>query len=89
MPGTLRSLEGSVEGIFNGSSTNALDNTLSILCELPRAMLGTKVSIHKAMLLSALTIDTTGIDLIRQSEFTESGNQSTIFRFANPSIDGM
>jgi len=75
--------QGSVEGIFNGSS--ALDNTMNIYVSAEGDS-GTKVSIHKSMLLSALTIDTTN-DL--KVSLYGSGNQSTIFRFANPSIDGI
>jgi len=75
--------QGSVEGIFNGSS--ALDNTMNIYVSAEGDS-GTKVSIHKAMLLSSLTIDTTS-DL--KVSLYGSGNQSTIFRFANPSIDGI
>jgi flagellin len=74
--------QGSVEGIFNGSS--ALDNTMNIYVSAEGDS-GTKVSIHKSMLLSSLTIDTTN-DL--KVSLYGSGNQSTIFRFANPSIDG-
>ena len=44
---------------------------------------GTKVSIHKAMLLSALTIDTTGDAL--QAATYGSANQTDVFTFANPS----
>lgn len=75
--------EGSVEGMFNGSS--ALDNTMNIFVSAEGDS-GTKVSIHKAMLLSSLTIDTTS-DL--KVSLYGSGNQSTIFRFANPSVDGI
>jgi len=75
--------EGSIEGMFNGSS--ALDNTMNIFVSAEGDS-GTKVSIHKAMLLSSLTIDTTS-DL--KVSLYGSGNQSTIFRFANPSVDGI
>jgi flagellin len=75
--------EGSVEGMFNGSS--ALDNTMNIFVSAEGDS-GTKVSIHKAMLLSSLTIDTTSELNV---SLYGSGNQSTIFRFANPSIDGI
>jgi len=75
--------QGSVEGIFNGSS--ALDNTMNIYVSAEGDS-GTKVSIHKSMLLSSLTIDTTS-DL--KVSLYGSGNQSTIFGFANPSIDGI
>jgi flagellin len=75
--------EGSIEGMFNGSS--ALDNTMNIFVSAEGDS-GTKVSIHKAMLLSSLTIDTTSE--LKVSLYG-SGNQSTIFRFANPSIDGI
>jgi flagellin len=75
--------DGSIEGMFNGSS--ALDNTMNIFVSAEGDS-GTKVSIHKAMLLSSLTIDTTSE--LKVSLYG-SGNQSTIFRFANPSIDGI
>jgi flagellin len=75
--------EGSIEGMFNGSS--ALDNTMNIFVSAEGDS-GTKVSIHKAMLLSSLTIDTTSE--LKVSLYG-SGNQSTIFRFANPSVDGI
>jgi len=75
--------EGSIEGMFNGSS--ALDNTMNIFVSAEGDS-GTKVSIHKAMLLSSLSIDTTSE--LKVSLYG-SGNQSTIFRFANPSIDGI
>ena len=75
--------QGSVEGIFDGSSQ--LDNTMNIYVSAEGDS-GTKVSIHKSMLLSALTVDTTN-DL--KVSLYGSGNQATIFRFANPSIDGI
>ena len=75
--------QGSVEGIFDGSSQ--LDNTMNIYVSAEGDS-GTKVSIHKSMLLSALTVDTTN-DL--KVSLYGSGNQTTIFRFANPSIDGI
>jgi flagellin len=75
--------QGSIEGMFNGPSS--LDNTMNIFVSAEGDS-GTKVSIHKAMLLSSLTIDTTSE--LKVSLYG-SGNQSTIFRFANPSIDGI
>jgi len=75
---------GSVEVLYGG--TNAQDNTLSIFVS-SEGDAGTKVSIHKAMLLSALTIDTTG-SANKAAKFGD-GNQSTIFRFTNASLDGM
>ena len=75
---------GSVEVLYGG--TNAQDNTLSIFVS-SEGDAGTKVSIHKAMLLSALTIDTTGI-AHKAAKFGD-GNQSTIFRFTNASLDGI
>jgi flagellin len=75
--------QGSVEGIFDGSSQ--LDNTMNIYVSAEGDS-GTKVSIHKSMLLSALTVDTT--NELKVSLYG-SGNQATIFRFANPSIDGI
>lgn len=75
--------QGNVEGIFDGSSQ--LDNTMNIYVSAEGDS-GTKVSIHKSMLLSALTVDTTN-DL--KVSLYGSGNQTTIFRFANPSIDGI
>jgi flagellin len=75
---------GTDEVLFDG--TNAQDHTLSIFVSAEGDS-GTKVSIHKAMLLSALTIDTRGTDLIAAS--FGDGNQSNIFRFANESLDGV
>ena len=70
--------------LFNG--TNAQDNTLSIFVSADGDA-GTKVSVHKAMLLSALTIDTAGLEL--QAATFNSRNQSTVFSFANASLDGV
>ena len=75
---------GSIEVLYGG--TNAQDNTLSIYVS-SEGDAGTKVSIHKAMLLSALTIDTTG-EVNKAAKFGD-GNQSTIFRFTNASLDGI
>ena len=75
--------QGGVEGIFDGSSQ--MDNTMNIYVSAEGDS-GTKVSIHKSMLLSALTVDTTN-DL--KVSLYRSGNQTTIFRFANRSIDGI
>lgn len=66
--------------------TNLQDNTLSIFVSADGDA-GTKVSIHKAMLLSALTIDTTGSSPVATTY--NSGNQTDVFRFANASLDGI
>ena len=65
--------------------TNQQDNTLSIFVSADGDA-GTKVSVHKAMLLSALTVDTTG-NTFKAATY-DSANQTNIFRFANSSLDG-
>jgi flagellin len=75
---------GNAEVLFDG--TTIQDHTMSIFVSADGDA-GTKVSIHKAMLLSALTIDTTGGEL-RPASFGD-GNQTNIFRFANSSLDGV
>lgn len=74
---------GSDPVLYDG--TNSQDNTLSIFVSADGDA-GTKVSIHKAMLLSALTVDTTGSN--PKAATFQSGDQLTIFRFANASLDG-
>jgi len=66
--------------------TNLQDNTMSIFVSAEGDS-GAKVSIHKALLLSALTIDTTDSDNLVAAKWVDA-NQSTIFRFANASLDG-
>ena len=74
-------INGSTSGRFNAGSQ--LDNTLNVYISEDGES-GTKVSLHKAMLLSALTIS-----LANNSPATySSGNQSTIMKFAVPSLDG-
>ena len=75
---------GGTETLLDG--TTIQDNTMSIFVS-SEGDAGTKVSIHKAMLLSALTIDTTGASL--KAATFGNGNQSNIFRFANASTDGV
>ena len=74
-------INGSTSGRFNAGSQ--LDNTLNVYISEDGES-GTKVSLHKAMLLSALTIS-----LANNSPATySSGNQSTTMKFAVPSLDG-
>jgi flagellin len=75
---------GSTDAKFDG--TNIEDNTMSIFVSA-EGDAGTKVSIHKGMLLSALTIDTTDPDNFSAAKWVDA-DQSTIFRFANASLDG-
>jgi len=75
---------GSTDARFDG--TNLEDNTMSIFVSA-EGDAGTKVSIHKGMLLSALTIDTTDSDNLVSAKWVDA-DQSTIMRFANASIDG-
>jgi flagellin len=71
---------GTDEVLYEGTSLQ--DHTMSIFVS-SEGDAGTKVSIHKAMLLSALTIDTTGDTL--QAATYGSANQTDVFTFANPS----
>ena len=74
-------INGTTSGRFNAGSQ--LDNTLNVYISEDGES-GTKVSLHKAMLLSALTIS-----LANNSPATySSGNQSTTMKFAVPSLDG-
>ena len=74
-------INGSTSGRFNAGSQ--LDNTLNVYISEDGES-GTKVSLHKAMLLSALTIS-----LANNSPATySSGDQSTTMKFAVPSLDG-
>jgi flagellin len=75
---------GSTDARFDG--TNLEDNTMSIFVSA-EGDAGTKVSIHKGMLLSALTIDTTDSNNLKAAKWVDA-DQSTIFRFANASLDG-
>jgi flagellin len=75
---------GSTDARFDG--TNLEDNTMSIFVSA-EGDAGTKVSIHKGMLLSALTIDTTDSDNLVAAKWLDA-DQTTIIRFANASIDG-
>lgn len=75
---------GSTEVLYDG--TTAQDNTMSIFVSA-EGDAGTKISVHKAMLLSALTIDTSGL-IMKAAEFGD-GNQTDIFRFANANLDGL
>jgi flagellin len=75
---------GSTDAKFDG--TNLEDNTMSIFVSA-EGDAGTKVSIHKGMLLSALTIDTTDSDNLVAAKWLDA-DQTTIIRFANASIDG-
>ena len=74
-------INGSTPGRFNAGSS--LDNTLNVYISEDGES-GTKISLHKAMLLSALTIS-----LANNSSAAYSvGNQSTTVKFAVPSLDG-
>ena len=74
-------INGSTPGRFNAGSS--LDNTLNVYISEDGES-GTKISLHKAMLLSALTIS-----LANNSTAAYSvGNQSTTVKFAVPSLDG-
>jgi len=74
-------IQGSTSGVFNGGSS--LDNTLNVyISEDGEA--GTKVSVHKAMLLSALTVNLSDNSPAAYS----SGNQSSVVKFAVPTLDG-
>ncbi len=75
---------GSTDARLDGS--NLEDNTMSIFVS-SEGDAGTKVSIHKGMLLSALTIDTTDSDNLVAAKWMDA-DQSSIFRFANASLDG-
>ena len=74
-------VDGNVPGKYNAGSQ--LDNTLNVYIS-EDGDAGTKVSVHKAMLLSALTINAKE----RTPETYDAGNQGTVVRFANPSLDG-
>jgi flagellin len=74
-------VDGIVPGQYNAGSQ--LDNTLNVYIS-EDGDAGTKVSVHKAMLLSALTINAQQ----RTPETYDAGNQGTVVRFANPSLDG-
>ena len=75
---------GNAEVLFDG--TTIQDHTMSIFVS-SEGDAGTKVSIHKGMLLSALTIDTTDSDNLVAAKWMDA-DQSSIFRFANASLDG-
>jgi len=74
---------GNTEVLFNG--TTLQDHTMSIYVSA-EGDAGTKVSIHKAMLLSALTIKK--VDVSFAADQFGNGDQDKIFRFANESLDG-
>jgi flagellin len=73
--------DGSTSGRFNAGS--GLDNTLNVYIS-EDGDAGTKVSVHKAMLLSALTINLSDNSPASYAD----GNQTTAVRFAVPSLDG-
>jgi len=74
-------VDGNVPGQYNAGSQ--LDNTLNVYIS-EDGDAGTKVSVHKSMLLSALTIKVDD----RTPETFDAGNQGTVVRFANPTLDG-
>jgi len=70
--------------LFDGSYSQ--DNTMDLYISEDGES-GPIVSIHKAMLLSALTIDLTDPTDLKAGRFVDA-DQSTILRFANPGIGG-
>ncbi len=68
-------------GLFEGSSTEV--NTVGVYMN-PEGDDGVMASIHKALLLSALTIKASDLT----SSVFANGNQSTVFRLANENVDG-
>jgi flagellin len=74
-------VDGNTPGRFNAGS--ALDNTLNVYIS-EDGDAGTKVSVHKSMLLSALTISLADNTPVAY----DFGNQTTAVRFAVPSLDG-
>jgi len=72
--------EGS-EGVFEG--TQAQDNTLAVYLG-PDGDASPKASLHKALLLSALTINASTLTAVSFG----GGDQTTNFRLANESTDG-
>ena len=70
--------------LFEGSYSQ--DNTMDLYIGEDGES-GPIVSIHKAMLLSALTIDTADPNNLRAGRFSD-GDQVTTLRFANPGIGG-
>ena len=73
--------DGSTQALFEGSSTEV--NTVPVYMN-PDGDDGIVASIHKALLLSALTINASNLT----SSVYANGNQSTVFRLANESADG-
>lgn len=73
--------KGSVEGLFEGASSQT--NSLSVWMG-PEGEMGVIASIHKALLLSALTIRVSDLS---PATFG-SGDQSVNVRLANQSVDG-
>jgi len=74
-------VNGSTEVIYG--SGNASDNTLSVFVSADGNS-GTKVSVHKSMLLSALTIS---VGTLTAAAYG-TADQSNTVRFANPTLDG-
>jgi flagellin len=68
-------------GLFEGASNEI--NTMEVYMN-PEGDDGVVASIHKALLLSALTINASDFS----SSAFENGNQTTVFRLANESVDG-
>jgi flagellin len=73
--------DGSTQALFEGSSTEV--NAVPVYMN-PDGDDGIVASIHKALLLSALTINASNLT----SSVYANGNQSTVFRLANESTDG-
>jgi len=73
---------GSTEALFEGASNEV--NTLGVYMS-PDGLDGVVASIHKATLLSALTINASDLSAATY----ETADQTTVFRFANKSADGI
>lgn len=72
---------GGVEALFEGTTSE--DHTMSVYMS-PDGDGGAVASVHKALLLSALTINATTLDASAYG----SGDQATVYRLANETIDG-
>lgn len=72
---------GTGDGLFEGTSSQV--NTMQVYMNAEGEQ-GIVASIHKALLLSALTINASDLSAVSFSR----GDQSTYFRLANESVDG-
>ena len=80
----IRNHTDSVDSVFRNASTN---NTVSVHTS-PDGTTGSKVSLHKSALLSALTITDANVDTAASWQSSNNTGAKTIFTFASADLSG-